>query len=90
MILFWMENKIAEVQDCIYLGSLVSAKGSNEKEIKMRLAMARNATQKVANIWRNRGINNCLNLKIALTSIYFPLFRKWDMGHDQKRFFKRE
>ena len=75
MILFWMEN-IAEVQDCIYLGSLVSAKGSSEKEIKMRLAMARNATQKVANIWRNRGINNSLDLKIALTSIYFPLFRK--------------
>lgn len=82
-------DKIAEVQDFIYLGSLVSAKGSSEKEIKRIIAIARNATQKMVKIWRSRGINNSLKLQIALTSI-FPIAtygsETWAMTkRDEKR-----
>jgi hypothetical protein len=62
---FVLDNdKIEEVEDFIFLGSLISSKGGSLLEIKRRLGMGRSAVQRLATIWRSKSIN--INLKVRL------------------------
>lgn len=82
-------EQIEEVDEFVYLGTLISSKSTCVKEIKRRLAMARSATQKMVKIWRSRGVSTKLKVRL-LSSMVFPIAsygsEAWAMtAQDKKR-----
>lgn len=65
-------EQIAGVEDFVYLGSSLNAKGLSAPEIRRRLGMARSAVQRMGTIWRSRGIHVELKVRL-LCSIIFPI-----------------
>ena len=57
------EEKIEEVDNFVYLGSVIDTSCKSSKEIRKRLAMARSTVQKTLNIWRSRGVSTKLKLR---------------------------
>jgi hypothetical protein len=49
-------ERIEEVDSFVYLGSLINNKGSTTQELRRRLAIGREAVQKLATIWKSRGV----------------------------------
>ena len=58
------EEKIEEVDNFVYLGSVIDTSCKSSKEIRKRLAMARSTVQKTLNIWRSRGVSTKLKLRL--------------------------
>ena len=48
---------IAEVDEFVYLGSLMSVDGSSDAEVKARLSRARHAFRTLRSFWRNKNIS---------------------------------
>ena len=76
------------MDDFIYLGSTITNKGQSAPEIRRRLAMARDAVQKLTSIWRSRRIR--LNLKLRLLqAAVFPIAtygsESWSMQKADER-----
>ena len=46
------DERIEEVESFVYLGSLINIKGSTTQELRRRLAIGREAVQKLTTIWR--------------------------------------
>ena len=61
---------VEEVSDFKYLGSIKTNNGSCEKDIRSRIAIAKEKTLKLSNIWKDRGIRMNIKLRIARTLIW--------------------
>lgn len=61
------------VQDFIYLGSLISAEGGCERDIRRRIATAKGSLTRLYKIWKDRGVSNRTKIKLIRTLI-FPIF----------------
>ena len=57
-------DTIEEVEDFKYLGSIKSRNGDCEKDIRARIAMTKQKTSQLMNIWRDRGIRKEVKLKL--------------------------
>ena len=62
-----------QVSQFIYLGSMVDSEGGSTKEIKRRIALARDATVRLTTIWKDRAITQGTKLKL-LKTLVFPVF----------------
>ena len=58
------EEKIEEVDNFVYLGSVIDTSCKSSKEIRKRLAMAKTAVQNMLNIWKSRGVSTKLKLRL--------------------------
>ena len=58
------DEKIEEVEEFTYLGSIIDTKCSSAKEIKRRIAMAKSTVHNLTTIWKSRGVS--IGLKIRL------------------------
>jgi len=68
---FIMEGqKIEKVEEFEYLGSLINIRSDSTTEIRRRLAIARNATQNMVNIWKSRGLSMELKLRFLRATIF--------------------
>lgn len=65
-------EQIEEVDKFVYLGSTITRKGHSTPEITRRLAMVREAVQKMTNNWRSKGIQLTLKVRL-LHAIAFPI-----------------
>ena len=63
------KNCIAEVNEFVYLGSLMSVDGSSDAEVKARLSKARHAFRTLRNFWRNQNISQHTKLRIYKTNV---------------------
>ena len=63
-------QKIDEVQDFEYLGSLINIKSDSTTEIKRRLAIARTTTQNMLSIWKSRGLSTELKLRFLRATVF--------------------
>ena len=63
-------QQIDEVQQFDYLGSLINIKSDSTTEIKRRLAIARNTTQNMINIWKSRGVSTELKLRLLRATVF--------------------
>ena len=61
---------IKSVQKFKYLGSLVTAEGKCELDIRARLAMARNATLQLVEVWRSKEISLHLKKRLMKSLIW--------------------
>ena len=79
---------IEQVDEFVYLGSLLSNKGTCVQEIKRRLAMGRSATQKMVKIWKSRGVSTKLKVRL-LRAMVFPIAtygsESWAMNAREKK-----
>ena len=64
---------IAEVNEFVYLGSLMSVDGSSDAEVKARLSKARHAFRTLRNFWRNQNISQHTKLRIYKTNVLSSL-----------------
>jgi hypothetical protein len=64
-------ERIEEVDSFVYLGSLINNKGSTTQELRRRLAIGREAVQKLATIWKSRGVTITMKVRV-LQAIVFP------------------
>ena len=58
------EEKIEEVYEFVYLGSVIDMSCKSSKEIRKRLAMAKSTVQNMLNIWKSRGVSTKLKLRL--------------------------
>ena len=58
------DEKIEEVEEFTYLGSIIDTKCSSAKEIKRRIGMAKSTVHNLTTIWKSRGVS--IGLKIRL------------------------
>jgi hypothetical protein len=56
-------QKIEEVKQFEYLGSLINNMSDSTMELKRRLAIARTTTENMANIWKSREVTMTTELK---------------------------
>ena len=63
-------EKIDEVQQFEYLGSMITTKSDSTTDIKRRLAMARSTTQNMVNIWKSRGLSKGLKLRFLRATVF--------------------
>ncbi|PZC84789.1 hypothetical protein B5X24_HaOG203779 [Helicoverpa armigera] len=61
------------VQTYIYLGALISNNGGCIDEVKRRMALTRNAAEKLKKVWRNRNITKATKIRLMRTLV-FPIF----------------
>lgn len=61
---------LEEVKEFIYLGSLINTHGSSNQKIRRRLAMARNAVQRMTTIWKSKNIGTHLKLKLLQATAF--------------------
>ena len=66
-------NDIEDVDEFIYLGSLMSADGSSDAEVQARLAKARNAFRTLRNFWKSGSISHHTKLRIFKTNVLSTL-----------------
>ena len=64
---------IEDVEEFVYLGSLMSSDGSSDAEVKARLTKARIAFRTLRNFWRNGNIGQNTKLRIFKTNILSTL-----------------
>ena len=64
---------IEDVEDFVYLGTLMTSDGSSDAEVKARLAKARTAFCTLRNFWRNGIINQHTKLRIFKTNVLSTL-----------------
>ena len=64
---------IEDVEEFIYLGSVMSSDGSSDAEVQARLAKARNAFRTLRNFWRNGNISKKTKLRIFKTNVLSSL-----------------
>jgi len=60
------------INNCNYLGSLITNTGKCESEIQRRLTMANSATTKLNKIWKDRSIIKKTKLRLV-TALVFPI-----------------
>ena len=58
------DEKIEEVEEFTYLGSIIDTKCSSAKEIERRIGMAKSPVHNLTTIWKSRGVS--IGLKIRL------------------------
>ena len=58
------EEKIEEVDNSVYLGSVIDTSCKSSKEIRKRLAMAKSTVQNMLNNWKSRGVSTKLKLRL--------------------------
>ena len=63
-------KKIDEVEEFIYLGSLINIDGSSKNEVRRRLAMAHTTVQSMATIWKSRGISTSLKVRLLRATAF--------------------
>jgi hypothetical protein len=63
-------QQIEEVDEFDYLGSLVNNRSDSTTEIRRRLAIARNTTQNMMNIWKSRGVSTELKLRFMRATVF--------------------
>lgn len=63
---------IAEKENLIYLGVLISNKGSYEGEVKRRIGMAKTALSSLTKIWKDRHIGKHTK-RLLVQSLIFPI-----------------
>ena len=63
-------QQIEEVQEFDYLGSLVNIRSDSTTEIRRRLAIARNTTQNMMNIWKSRELSMELKLRFLKATVF--------------------
>ena len=82
---------IEQVDEFVYLGSLLSNKGTCVQEIKRRLAMGRSATQKMVKIWKSTGVSTKVKVRLlrATCAMVFPIAtygsESWAMNAREKK-----
>ena len=64
------DEKIDEVDEFNYLGSLITKDGSCKKEVRRRLALARTTTLNLAAIWKSRGISTSLKTRLLRATAF--------------------
>lgn len=76
------------VQSYIYLGTLITNKGGCMEEIKRRMAITRNAMERLRNIWKNRKITKTTKMRLVRTLV-FPIFlyaaETWTLRETEKK-----
>ena len=65
-------NKLDQVDTFLYLGSLITAEGDCEKEIRARLAKGRSIGTSLRQIWRSHGITTSTKLRL-LNALVWPV-----------------
>ena len=58
------EEEIEEVDNFVYLGSVIDTSCKSSKDIRKRLAMAKSLVQSMLNIWESRGVSTKLKLQL--------------------------
>lgn len=66
-------EEIESVQDFIFLGSKIDRNGESGPEIRRRIALARNAMQGMAKIWKSKDISTTTKIRL-INAIVFPIF----------------
>ena len=61
--------ELEEVEDFKYLGSYISANGSMEKEIATRIAMAAQAFNRLAKIWKSSSLQQRTKIRIYKSNV---------------------
>ena len=61
--------ELEEVEDFKYLGSYISSNGSNEKEIATRIAMAAQAFNRLAKIWKSSSLLQRTKIRIYKSNV---------------------
>ena len=64
------EEKIEEVDNFVYLGSVIDTSRKSSKEIRKRLAMAKSTVQSMLSIWKSRGVSTKLKLRLLHTTAF--------------------
>ena len=62
------EEKIEEVDNFVYLGSVIDTSSKSSKEIYKRLTMA--TVQNMLNIWKSRGVSTKLKLRLLQATAF--------------------
>ena len=76
------------VNDFIYLGSLISDKGSSQKEIKRRIMLGRVAMKKLTKIWQSRSITNNTKIRLVESLVFSVLLygcETWTVNASDKK-----
>jgi hypothetical protein len=63
-------EKIEVVQQFDYLGSMINTESDSTPEIRRRIAMAKNTTQNMVNIWKSRGLSISLKLRFLRATVF--------------------
>ena len=64
------DEKIEEVDNFVYLGSVIDTSCKSSKEIRKRLAMAQTTVQNMLNIWKSRGVSTKLKLRMLHATVF--------------------
>src|SRR5437870_11962940 len=74
-------NPINQVENFKYLGTWITNDGKCDKEIKTRIAMAKNTFYKLNNTFHNHNIRLSTKLNALNTYVYLILLYASDAGH---------
>jgi hypothetical protein len=60
---------LEEVEDFVYLSSMVDKKGGTDADIKLRIAKARNSFNQLKNIWNSKEIRTATKIRLFNTNV---------------------
>ena len=63
-------QSVERVHEFKYLGSIKTGNGSCEKDIRMRIAMAKKRTLELVNIWKDRGIRKEVKIRVVRALVW--------------------
>ena len=58
------EEKTEEIDNCVYLRSVIYTSCKSSKEIRKRLVMTKSTVQSMLNIWKSIGVSTKLKLQL--------------------------
>jgi len=73
-------ESLEQVHDFKFLGSYKSADGDCTKEIKRRIAMARQKAVVLASIWKDRNIKTATKVKVMKSMVWAVSSMEWRDG----------
>lgn len=81
-------QRLEEVRDFKYLGSLVSEDGSSTKDIKARIGIATSAMARLASVWKSNTINFLVKVRLYKSLVLSTLLygcEIWTLTADAER-----